>query len=81
MSGARGRALVVLAHPVAASLCGRLARGLAEGAAAAGWEVRFCDLAAEGFDPRMGVGERLQYYSGLSGDLRLMHEDLAGRSC
>ncbi len=71
------RALVVLAHPVGASLCGRLAAHLVRQAGAAGWEVRLCDLAAEGFDPRMGEAERTSYYSALNADLRALHEDLA----
>lgn len=45
------RILLVLAHPRSTSLCHATARAFAAAAQAAGHEVEWADLAAEGFDP------------------------------
>lgn len=57
------KALVVLGHPLPASLCGHFATIAREALAAAGHEVAFLDLAREGFDPRLTVAERTAYYA------------------
>jgi NAD(P)H dehydrogenase (quinone) len=56
-------ALVVLAHPLRGSLCGRLADAAVEALTAAGHEVEFLDLYAEDFDPRLTAAERDTYYA------------------
>ncbi len=57
------RTLVILAHPGPRSFNAAWARASAAGAAAAGDEVRFADLYAQGFDP----AERGAFY-GIDGD-------------
>ena len=49
--------MVVLAHPVRASLTGALGEGARETLAALGHAVQFHHLDAEGFDPRIGAEE------------------------
>jgi putative NADPH-quinone reductase len=49
--------LVVLAHPVRASLTGALAEAARDAAVALGHAVQFHHLDAEGFDPRIGAEE------------------------
>jgi NAD(P)H dehydrogenase (quinone) len=56
-------ALVVFAHPLRGSLCGRLADVAAEGLAAAGHEVELLDLYDRNFDPRLTPAERTAYYA------------------
>ena len=62
------RALVVLAHPLPQSLCGHLAARVLAAARAAGWQISLRDLCAQGFDPRLGPGERSSYYSGFASE-------------
>ncbi len=56
-------ALVVFAHPLRGSLCGRLADVAVEGLAAAGHDVELIDLYDRNFDPRLTPGERAAYYA------------------
>ena len=56
-------ALVVFAHPLRESLCGRLADVAVEGLAAAGHDVELLDLYDRGFDPRLTRAERVAYYA------------------
>jgi len=56
-------ALVVFAHPLRGSLCGRLADIATETLAEAGHEVELIDLYAEDFDPRLSAAERRGYYA------------------
>ncbi len=53
---------MVVAHPLADSLTAHIADHAAGGLAARGHVVRRRDLYAEGFDPRLGPGERGAYY-------------------
>lgn len=62
------RCLIVLAHPLAESLCARLAALAQAEARAAGWEVTVRDLYATGFDPRLSAAERGSYYAGFAGE-------------
>lgn len=71
------RCLIVLAHPMPASLSGHLAARLQDAAAALGWEVRLRDLCAEGFDPRLTVAERAGYYGSFAGGAVAEMEELA----
>lgn len=57
------KALVVLAHPLAGSLCGHFAEIARDALAAAGCETTLLDLAREGFDPRLTAAEREAYYA------------------
>jgi NAD(P)H dehydrogenase (quinone) len=57
-------ALVVLAHPLEASLSRRLSRSVATALADAGRSPTIIDLYAEAFDPRLGAAERAAYYGG-----------------
>jgi NAD(P)H dehydrogenase (quinone) len=56
-------ALVVFAHPLRGSLCGRLADVCVEALAAAGHDVELLDLYDRGFDPRLTPAERTAYYA------------------
>ncbi len=56
------KCLVVLAHPVADSLCHTLAQCAIRTATAAGHEVEVEDLYQSGFSPSLTVAERLSYY-------------------
>jgi putative NADPH-quinone reductase len=71
------RCLVVTAHPAACSLTGRLAGALEAAAVAQGAEVRRCDLAQAGFDPRLTAGERGSYYGDFAGEAAAEMADLA----
>jgi putative NADPH-quinone reductase len=71
------RALVVLAHPMAGSLCGHLAARVEAMAQAQGWAVSLRDLSAEGFDPRLTAGERSSYYSRFRSEAEKELEDLS----
>lgn len=51
------RAVVVVAHPGAGSLCAALAGAAGRGLRGAGAEVVVQDLYADGFDPRMPLAE------------------------
>lgn len=51
------KALVVVGHPAPGSFCRALAERIRETWEAAGCEVRFHDLAEEGFDPRLTAAE------------------------
>ena len=62
------RALIIVAHPLAGSLCQRLAGHAAAQARTAGWQVTVRDLYARGFDPRLSAGERASYYKGFQGE-------------
>ena len=50
------RILIILGHPRTDSLCGALARAYAEGAEAAGHEVRVVSLGALSSDPILHNG-------------------------
>jgi len=52
------RILVILGHPAPNSLCAGMATAYAEGAQAAGAEVRRLDLSTLHFDPRLQAGYR-----------------------
>lgn len=54
--------LLVVAHPLADSLCAHLADVAAATLAAAGHQVVREDLYAEAFDPVLSAGERCSYY-------------------
>lgn len=56
-------ALVVFAHPLRGSLCGRLADVAAEALTAAGHDVELIDLYDRDFDPRLTPAERSAYYA------------------
>jgi len=56
------RCLVVIAHPLADSLCHALARAAIGTLTAAGHEVTVEDLCAEGFAPALTPAERRSYY-------------------
>lgn len=56
------KCLVVVAHPLADSLCHTLARSAIETLSAAGHEVAVEDLYRSGFDAALGVAERQSYY-------------------
>lgn len=56
------RALVVIAHPSAASLCAELGRAAEAALRAAGHDVEVDDLYAQGFSPVLTRGERAGYY-------------------
>lgn len=58
------RILVILGHPVKDSLCGALAESYANGAKAAGNEVRFISLSDLSFDPIFIMG--MQRFRSLS---------------
>jgi NAD(P)H dehydrogenase (quinone) len=51
------KALVVVGHPAPGSFCRAIADRIRETWSAAGCEVRFHDLAEEGFDPRLTAAE------------------------
>jgi NAD(P)H dehydrogenase (quinone) len=76
LTGRPVRALIVLAHPLAGSLCGHLAGRVEAMARAQGWEVAVCDLSADGFDPRLTVGERSSYYKDFQSEALRELEDL-----
>ena len=52
------RILILLGHPDANSLCAALASAYAEGASAAGAEVRWLRLGEMDFDPLLHAGYR-----------------------
>lgn len=56
------KCLVVIAHPVADSLCHALARASTDALSAAGHEVEVEDLYRIGFSPALTVSERRTYY-------------------
>lgn len=56
------KCLVVIAHPLADSLCHELARTVIATLTAAGHEVEVEDLCASGFPPALTVAERRSYY-------------------
>jgi putative NADPH-quinone reductase len=56
------KCLVVIAHPLADSLCHALARSVVETLSAAGHEVVVEDLYRSGFAPALGAAERQSYY-------------------
>lgn len=56
------KCLVVIAHPLADSLCHTLARSAIESLSAAGHEVVVEDLYRSAFDAALGVAERQSYY-------------------
>lgn len=56
------KCLVVIAHPLADSLCHDLARTAIATLTAAGHEVEVEDLCASGFPPALTVDERRSYY-------------------
>lgn len=74
MSG-HHKVLVILGHPQATSFCGAIAQAYADGAAAAGHEVRFLAVGDLDFDPirRTGYGEAPP----LEPDLVRAQEDIA----
>jgi len=59
------RMLIVVAHPSPDSRTAHLARSAQSSAAAAGHEVDFWDLTAEGFDPVLSAAEWQGYRAGL----------------
>ena len=71
------RALVVLAHPLKGSLAAHLAERVRASAEAAGWQVSFRDLYADGFDPRLSNSERSGYYNNFHGEAESSYEELA----
>jgi len=71
------RCLVVTAHPAERNLTARLAGALAAAAVAQGAEVRRCDLAQAGFDPRLTAAERGSYYGSFAGEAAAEMADLA----
>jgi putative NADPH-quinone reductase len=73
------KVLVVFAHPRTDSLAHAAARTAVDTLAARGDEVRFTDLYAIGFDPRMTAEERAAYNSGtplVSADVKPLLDDL-----
>lgn len=56
--------LVVVSHPVRDSLTNNAARAAFDAIRAAGGDVEFADLAAEGFDPRFTAGDVDLYRGG-----------------
>ena len=56
------KCLVVIAHPLADSLCHELARTAIATLTTAGHEVEIEDLCASGFPPALTASERLSYY-------------------
>ena len=56
------KCLVVIAHPLADSLCHELARTALATLTAAGHEVEVEDLCAAAFPPALTAAERLSYY-------------------
>ncbi|MBI5784826.1 MAG: NAD(P)H-dependent oxidoreductase [Rhodocyclales bacterium] len=56
------KCLVVVAHPVADSLCHTLAHAAIEALGAAGHEVAIEDLCQSGFAPALTAAERQSYY-------------------
>lgn len=56
------KCLVVIAHPLADSLCHTLARSAIESLSAAGHEVVVEDLYRSAFDAALGAAERQSYY-------------------
>jgi putative NADPH-quinone reductase len=56
------KCLVVVAHPLADSLCHSLAGSVVDTLTAAGHEVRIEDLYQSGFAPALTVAERQTYY-------------------
>lgn len=56
------KCLVVIAHPLPASLCQTLAEVTINSLRAAGHEVTVENLYDEGFSPELTVAERLSYY-------------------
>lgn len=57
------KTLIVLAHPLQKSLCHHLAQKAATKARSLGHDVRVLDLYEMGFDPRLSVAERSDYYT------------------
>lgn len=53
--------LIVLAHPLPDSLAAALARTAEAAAMARGWQVRWRDLCAEGFQPALTARERASF--------------------
>lgn len=56
------KCLVVIAHPLADSLCHALAHSAIDALSAAGHEVVVEDLYRSGFAPALGAAERRSYY-------------------
>ena len=57
------KCLVVIAHPIADSLCQTMARSAISTLTAGGHQVEIEDLYLSGFSPALTVGERQSYYS------------------
>jgi putative NADPH-quinone reductase len=65
------KCLVVYCHPAPESFGAALRDAAVAALSARGWEVRVCDLYAEGFDPVMGADERRSYNDGAPADPKL----------
>ncbi|AJE47769.1 NAD(P)H-dependent oxidoreductase [Celeribacter indicus] len=61
-AAAKGRVLVLYAHPVPESFNAAVHRTVVETLGAKGWEVDDCDLNAEGFQPVLTMEERRTYH-------------------
>ena len=57
------KCLVVVAHPLADSLCAAMARAAVATLTAAGHEVQVEDLYGEDFSPVLSASERQSYYT------------------